>query len=80
MLIVAAPSFGVVADLIVTLVSLADIHSTFDPFNPGGSHDDLPGGNGGVTGLVIMRPPLTKQPRRDVGHFTSAVVVSLALI
>jgi len=36
MWIIAAASFGVVADLIVTLVSLADIHSTFDPVHPGG--------------------------------------------
>ena len=30
------------------------------PFNPGRRHDDLPGGGGGVTGLVVTRLPLTK--------------------
>ena len=30
------------------------------PFNPGRRHDDLPGGGGGVTGLVVTQLPLTK--------------------
>ncbi|WP_186538301.1 hypothetical protein [Synechococcus sp. BIOS-E4-1] len=36
MLIIAAMSFGVVADMIAVLVSLADIHLTFDPVHPRG--------------------------------------------
>ena len=50
------------------------------PFNRGGRHDDLPGGDIGVTaGQVVMRHPLTKKPHHNVGHFSRGVVVLLAL-